>query len=55
MQIETKHDELAALRMQVAELMATLKATKVNGPPHKGKKNGKDGRDLNPYPADQIF
>ena len=29
----TEHDELTALRMQVAELMATLKATKMNGPP----------------------
>ena len=34
------------LKLQVAELTATLKATKVNGPPYKGKRNGKDGRDL---------
>ena len=45
-QVETEHDELAAWRMQVAELTATLKSAKVNGPPHKSKKNGKDGRDL---------
>ena len=34
------------LKVQVAELVATLKAAKVNGPAYKGKKNGKDGRDL---------
>ena len=45
-QIEAKDDELAALKAQVAELTATLKAAKVNGPTYKGKKNGKDGRDL---------
>ena len=45
-QVETEHDELAALRMQMAELTATLKSAKVNGPPHKGKKNGKGRRDL---------
>ena len=45
-QVEAKNDELAALKLQVAELTATLKATKVNGPPYKGKRNGKDGRDL---------
>ena len=47
-QVETKKkkDELATLKIQVAELTATLKAAKVNGPPYKGKKSGKDGRDL---------
>ena len=45
-QVETKNDELAALKSQVAELTATLKAAKVNGPAYKGKKNGKDGIDL---------
>ena len=45
-QVEAKDDELAALKIQVAKLTATLKATKVNGPIYKGKKNGKDGRDL---------
>ena len=30
----------------MAKLTATPKATKVNGPTYKGKKNGKDGRDL---------
>ena len=45
-QVEDKNDELTALKLQVAELTATLKATKVNGPPYKGKGNGKDGRDL---------
>ena len=45
-QVETKDDELAVLKLQVAELTATLKATKVNGPAYKGKKNGKDSRDL---------
>ena len=45
-QVETKDDELAALKSQVAKLTATLKAAKVNGPAYKGKKNGKDGRDL---------
>ena len=37
-QVEAKDDELAALKMQVAELTATLKAIKVNGPTYKGKK-----------------
>ena len=45
-QVDDKNDELAALKLQVAELTATLKATKVNGPPYKGKGNGKDSRDL---------
>ena len=45
-QVETKDDELAVLKVQVAELTATLKSAKVNGPVYKGKKNGKDGRDL---------
>ena len=45
-QVETQCNELAMLKIQVAELTATLKATKVNGPTYKGKKNGKDGRDL---------
>ena len=45
-QVEAKDDELAALKVQVAKLTATLKATKVNGPMYKGKKNGKDGREL---------
>ena len=45
-QVETKNDELATLKSQVAKLTATLKAAKVNGPAYKGKKNGKDGRDL---------
>ena len=45
-QVEAKDDELAALKLQVAELTATLKATKVNGPAYKGRRNGKDGRDL---------
>ena len=45
-QVEVKDDELAALKIQVAELTATLKATKVNGPMYKGKENGKDGREL---------
>ena len=45
-QVEAKDDELAALKVQVTELTATLKAAKVNGPAYKGKKNGKDGRDL---------
>ena len=45
-QVESKDDELAALKVQVAELTVTLKATKVDGPTYKGKKNGKDGRDL---------
>ena len=45
-QVDDKNDELAALKLQVAEMTATLKATKVNGPPYKGKGNGKDSRDL---------
>ena len=45
-QVEAKNDELAALKSQVAELTATLKATKINGPAYKGKRNGKDSRDL---------
>ena len=45
-QEEAKDDELAALKLQVAELTATLKATKVNGATYKGKRNGKDGRHL---------
>ena len=44
--VETKNDGLAALKSQVVKLTATLKAAKVNGPGYKGKKNGKDGRDL---------
>ena len=45
-QVEAKNEELAALKIQVAELTATLKVAKVNGPTCKGKKNGKDGREL---------
>ena len=44
--VETEHDELAALKLQVVKLTATLKAAKGNGPPYKNKKNEKDGRDL---------
>ena len=40
--VEAKDDELAALKLQIAELTATLKATKVNGPMHtKGRKMAK--------------
>ena len=45
-QVEAKDDEPAVLKIQVAKLTATLKATKVNGPTYKWKKNGIDGRDL---------
>ena len=45
-QVEAKDDELAALKIQVAELTDTLKGAKENGPTYKGKKNGKDVRDL---------
>ena len=34
-QVESKDDELAVLKVQVAELTATLKVTKVNGPMYK--------------------
>ena len=52
-QVKNEQDELAALKIQVAKLTATLKATKVNGPPPpKGKKGGKDSRDLkDPEPS----
>ena len=39
--VETEHDELATLKLQVAKLTATLKAAKVNGPTYKNRKKGK--------------
>ena len=36
-QVGNEQDELAALKIQVAKLTATLKATKVNGPPRRVK------------------
>ena len=45
-QAENDSDNIEALRSQVAEMVAVLKAAKVNGPPFQNQKDGKDNRNL---------